>query len=537
MKIKGIAFKTFIFTATLITLVSAVTLGVLYYVMPEYYRASKETQMQMNLATLAVHLQEVEDADAARGMLIAFCMDNNASILTYETENEIATEFSSPFLSYQASGDLTQFVSIEPIRVTAGRAIADPAAGHTIQINMALASPLFEEDTPWGYERQNTTETLPTQAAWVGIEDGGDAGMAHSVDAISLTMTNTLHDSIYIKQNVDGVFAHSLVASAPLQPIGEAKGVILSLLPYILLMNVVIAVAAAYFYSRMITKPILSISSAAEQMRGLAPGAESKVESNDELGALSGNLNTLYSTLCTHIEFLQEETKRVTAMEQSKTHFLRAAGHELKTPIAALNGIVEGMLDDVGVYKDKTKYLKESKGLIRNLTMTVNEILEATRHDEINPNEEAPCAVNINRMVQKVFRNQSVLMQKNGLQVDFTGLHDFSGIVTCERAMRTALSNIVCNAVKYADTASVIRVWAENSKLVIENQCPTIPEEHLARLFDPFYSVNYSRDKSKSGTGLGLYIVKKNLDALGFAYAVSNTETGVAFSIDMDAAQ
>jgi two-component system sensor histidine kinase VanS len=78
-----------------------------------------------------------------------------------------------------------------------------------------------------------------------------------------------------------------------LQPISEAAEVIISLVPYLLIPDLLIALIAAYFYSRRLTKPILRLSDAASQMRGMTPGVASALNSRDELGELSKNLDTL----------------------------------------------------------------------------------------------------------------------------------------------------------------------------------------------------------------------------------------------------
>ena len=570
MKIRGIAFKTFIFTATLIMLVSAATLGALYFIMPEYYRKAKEETMRARLESVAAAIEKTDDFVAARQLLADFCTDNNANVVTFIDEEQISADLTSPFVQFSIDGSLSSIFSID--YTESSFAFSDETSviiprddGVALRAYTRSGStPPFARVTGAGIPAEGGMNALPSaqstgaaastrgviaisgealpvetrEAEPFGEGDETEPGMYKVLQAtpVTISIASWPVEQRIVRAAVNSPFATALSVSYTLQPISEASGVILSLLPYILLMNVLIALAAAFFYSKMITKPILAISGAAEQMRELAPGAESAVQSNDELGTLSGNLNTLYSTLCTHIESLRNETERVTALEQSKTHFLRAAGHELKTPIAALNGIVEGMLDDVGVYKDKTKYLAESKKLLGGMAKTVNEILEATRHEALNPNDEPFCETDITALAKAVLADQQYKMEERGIRADIRAQGVW--LQTRERAMRTVLSNVISNAVKYADAQSVIVLRTETAngglRFVVENECAAIPEEHLSRLFEPFYSVNYSRDKQKSGTGIGLYIVKNNLDALGLCYGLENTETGVAFWVRVD---
>ena len=552
MKLKSITFKTFLFTAVLIMLVSTATLGALSLIMPRFYEQSKHNAMQRRLDALAAEMDKIDDITDARQKIAAFCKENNALIWSYVAEDEISTDLSSPFVTIAGDVSFAQAVRIRPQVIDIRVSSEETKSVVGVQSFEAIDTQSFKialRPQEGSEQLSAFNEAFPTETLAIIVDDylpnsvtlsGGTAATSDMffTGARFGSTTAQATGNYGVTSQTSGPLATSLTATYTLQPISEANGVILSLLPYILLMNVAVALVAAYAYSKTITKPILSISGAAEQMRGMEPNAESPICSDDELGALSGNLNSLYSTLCTHIESLQDEAARVTALEQSKTHFLRAAGHELKTPITALNGIVEGMIDDIGVYKDKDRYLKESKNLLRNLALTVNEILDATRHDEANPNDEPLCTLPLADMVTAAFEIQSFQMQKKELRADFSGMHTDCFVTTKEKAMRTALSNVVSNAVKYANENSSITARTEHTNdglhLVIENDCLPIPAEHLSHLFEPFYSVNYSRDKQKSGTGLGLYIVKKNLDALGLAYSLTNTDTGVAFTVVFD---
>ena len=101
------------------------------------------------------------------------------------------------------------------------------------------------------------------------------------------------------------------------------------------------------------SKPIKQISEATEKMEQMDKTARCMVNTNDEIGVLASNVNMLYSSLLSTIENLEEEKKKVSEAEKSKIDFLRAASHELKTPVTALNAILENMILGVGKYKDR----------------------------------------------------------------------------------------------------------------------------------------------------------------------------------------
>ena len=530
MRRKSILFKTFLFAAALISLVSAATLGALYFIMPVYYEASKRDVMQNRLDLLAREVEQAEDIQAARRLIADFGAANNAQVWSYTSETEISTDLSFPFVTISGNVSFAGAVRIEAHDFV------------TVNESPAFTIQAITSDEADILAARSVTEALDRTESVLSPVYGASALLVNTeeplagVAAISSFISAGGPDSrllVFASSPINSPLLTSLRASCTLQPISEAKGVILSLLPFVLLASVLVAAAAAFFFSKLLTKPILSISGAAEQMQRLTPGAVSPVCSDDELGALSGNLNALYHTLCAHIETLRTEKERATTLEQSKTFFLRAAGHELKTPIAALNGIVEGMIDDVGVYHDRDKYLCESKTLLRTLAGTVNEILDATRSDGADDGGEE-AEVPLAALAGGIGGSLRVLAQAKRLRVH-TDVPEKITVRTRERMLRTAMTNILSNAVQYAEEDSVIAVTAAqtdgNVTFTVANRCKPISAAHLPHLFEPFYSVSQSRSRRESGTGLGLYIVKRNLDALGLPFALESTEDGVVFRV------
>lgn len=296
-----------------------------------------------------------------------------------------------------------------------------------------------------------------------------------------------------------------------------------------------ISLLASYFYAKRITKPILQISEKAERMQMLQLNIACDLNTKDELGDLSRNIDSLYRSLCMNIETLQSEMHKISQMEKSKTDFMRAASHELKTPIAALNGMLEGMIDNIGVYKDKEKYLKESQSLIQKLGGLVNEILFATKLDEIGQ-EEIQEEINIGSLIKEILQNHQFMIREKELYIQYP--MEKLRYICNQKAFRVVLSNVISNAVSYTHKGGTIAIFyecQENTRILsIENQCDPIAEDDLEKIFEPFFTLEYSRDKKKSGTGLGLYIVKKNLEAMGMKYAFRNIENGVKFEIFLE---
>lgn len=130
-------------------------------------------------------------------------------------------------------------------------------------------------------------------------------------------------------------------------------------LPISLSCSLLISGICSLLLSKAIADPIKRISATTERMMKLDRTVSCPIQTKDEIGALAQNVNDLYSNLLATIEHLEREKDAVRDMEQSKVDFLRAASHELKTPVTALNATLENMILGVGKYQDYATYLPE----------------------------------------------------------------------------------------------------------------------------------------------------------------------------------
>ena len=115
------------------------------------------------------------------------------------------------------------------------------------------------------------------------------------------------------------------------------------------------------------------------RMKELDPWVVCHVGTQDEIGILSENVNALYQSLLTTIDNLQEENARVSDAEAAKVDFLRAASHELKTPVTALGGMLDNMIMGIGRYRDWETYLPVCRDMVNKFGVMIQEILDASK--------------------------------------------------------------------------------------------------------------------------------------------------------------
>ncbi|MDR3239133.1 MAG: HAMP domain-containing histidine kinase [Clostridiales bacterium] len=491
---KGIAFKIFLFTAALIALAVIVSLGILCFILPDYYLRSKTAAIQKQADLLAHALSASRTEEDCASLIKDFAAANNAVVLALKGGEMLP--LSSPFLSLGPPSQMRVF------------------------FKTAAAS--------------GETDAILERFENIRIAGSGAAGFSEADDQIAgPRFMTSIQQQMILDKPIQNSLMDRVRIVCTMQPVGEATQVIISLTPYLLILDLLIALPAAYFYARRLTKPILRLSAVASQMRQMAPGAAGAtgaagIYSRDELGDLSRSLDLLYQSLCANIETLRQEKETVNQLEQAKTDFMRAASHELKTPIAALNGILEGMIDGIGVYKDRNKYLLECKNLISRLTGLVNEILNAAAMDAVEEKFSRD-PVDIDILLSNALEEHRVLAEGKNLRVALDLLP--CQVNTDEVIFYHTIINLVSNAVKYTPAGGLIQISLNPEVLSIENECEPIPPDQISKLFEPFFTLSYSRDKKRSGTGLGLYIVKRNLERLHMTYSMKNSDLGLQFNI------
>ena len=324
--------------------------------------------------------------------------------------------------------------------------------------------------------------------------------------------------------------AGSITAIVSRQHIEDAVSAVLMILPFTAILCMVISVLFALAYSRMFTRPIQQISAATEKMRELEPDAHCPNDTQDEIGMLADNVNSLYQTLLSTIQTLEQEIEKVEAADIQKSNFLRAASHELKTPVTAVSVMLENMLLGIGKYKDRDTYLARCKELTDRLAQMIKEILDASRAEFAGEQEQTDFL--IADALNAVIEPYQIIAKAKGIAFSVDIGEPFT-IHLPQGMIEKAISNILANAVSYTKPDSTIYVACKGQRFIIENECTPISPEHLAHIFEPFYRPDYGRDRAAGGNGLGLYLVATILKSLDISYSFSPSEDmeGMSFQI------
>ena len=302
-------------------------------------------------------------------------------------------------------------------------------------------------------------------------------------------------------------------------------------LPLSLICCLGISAFCSLLFSKAIASPIEGISASTQRMMKLDRAAKCSVHSKDEIGLLAQNVNDLYSNLLSTIEHLEQEKNRVSDMERAKVDFLRAASHELKTPVTALNATLENMILGVGKYRDYAAYLPECKELVERLSKMIQDILEASK---LNGTTEPPTTVDLPELIEDLCEPYRLIAAAH--QIPFSlDLPEQCRVTIPASPFSKAVSNVLANAVAYTESGKTVCVHMEGRNLIIENECAPIPNHEIRRLFEPFYRPDFSRSRENGGNGLGLYIVDTLLTSMNISYSFIPRQSpqGMCFIIEL----
>lgn len=241
-----------------------------------------------------------------------------------------------------------------------------------------------------------------------------------------------------------------------------------------------------------------------------------EAESEDEIGTLAKALNELYDKLRESYLELEGQNRLLEEENERQEVFMRASSHQLKTPVAAALLLVEGMINEVGKYKDTKAYLPEVKKQLLSMRKIVEDILDLNHHAR-NPEKET---VAIEGMTKEVLKAYEVQRENRKLVLTIEGRKNLQ---TDREMMKKIIDNLVSNSVQHTPEGERIEIKIDEESLCIRNYGSHIEEKLLANIFEPFVS----SDTREKGKGLGLYVAAYYCRVLNCELHIKNFEGGV----------
>ena len=253
---------------------------------------------------------------------------------------------------------------------------------------------------------------------------------------------------------------------------------------------------------------------------------------------LESTINQLRST---NIE-LERDIERKSKIDEMRKSFISDVSHELKTPIALIQGYSEGLLENVNTDEESRKFYAEViLDETNKMDKLVKQLLELMRL-EYGKREFNDTKFNIVEVEKEVIRKSKVMIEETGAKIALESSDEIN-VFADDFYIEQVVGNYMTNAIKHVKEVNgkkEIRIKNEVDveknlvKISVFNTGDNISEEHLARIWNRFYKIDSSRNRQKGGTGIGLSFVKAIMNNYGNNYGVINREDGVEFYFDLE---
>ncbi|NQF13080.1 HAMP domain-containing protein [Brevibacillus sp. HB1.3] len=324
-----------------------------------------------------------------------------------------------------------------------------------------------------------------------------------------------------------------LFAMTSLQPVNEATEIMRIYYSYIIAGTLLLVLLASFYYSRRIAAPLLRMDDMTQKMATLDFSEKIPIKTEDEIGSLSRNINRLSDMLHAHIVRLEQDIEKEKRLEQTRKEFIAGVSHELKTPLSIMESCLY-ILKDKADSPKRDYYFAAMEDEVQKMNLLVTDMLELAKYES-----------GTYRMQMDSFRID-VLLEKICVKLasDLAGkqlqLHHRLApveVIANQHRIEQVIVNFLTNAIRYTpDQEDIVISTVEGEdtlKICIENKGVQIPAEQLEKIWDRFYRVEHSRNRSTGGTGLGLAISKQILELHGADYGAMNTDEGVLFYFEL----
>lgn len=308
---------------------------------------------------------------------------------------------------------------------------------------------------------------------------------------------------------------------------------------YVGILALVMGSILMYFVTRQVTKPILHLASLSERMSHLDFEASYEGDARDEIGILGRSMNIMSDKLQDTIEKLQEanqvlqkDIEEKIQIDEMRKEFIANVSHELKTPIALIQGYAEGLAEGMCEDEESRNYycevIMDEAGKMNKM---VKQLLTLTAL-EFGNDTPLMDRFDITELIGDILNSASILIQQNDARVEYEPQGPVY-VLADEFKIEEVVTNYLNNAMNHLDGDRMIRIRMEQEddrvKISICNTGQPIPEEDIPNLWTKFFKVDKARTRAYGGSGIGLSIVKAIMDAHGQHCGAVNTADGVEF--------
>ena len=335
-----------------------------------------------------------------------------------------------------------------------------------------------------------------------------------------------------------------------LEGVRESVSIANRFLGYMGIISSLVSSVLIWLLTKKYTGPILELAQISRRMANLDFKVKYRGQTENEIGILGSSINHMSEELEKNISRLKTANMELTKdirnkekLEEMRTEFLSGISHELKTPIALIQGYAEGLKDNISEDLQEREFYCD---VIIDEASKMNEIVKkliVLNHLEYEKNIFQVERVDLSQLLCQFIKNRKALAE----QAQIVFLYDVPPNLFGwgdEFRIEEIIDNYFSNAVHYVEEDAqgnkmiriILEEMNEHLRVSVFNTGSFIAEEAKDRVWEKFYKVDKARTREYGGSGIGLSIVKAILDSLNQRYGFKNEEDGVTFWFELDKA-
>lgn len=374
----------------------------------------------------------------------------------------------------------------------------------------------------------------------------GEVTVLERGEDYSLQRTGT-GDSGYLEMYGRLSTGISFIMRTPLESIRQSAMLANRFFAYVGCLGTLMGGFIIWLVSRKITKPILELNAISERMVNLDFEVKYQGGAHNEMDLLGENINKLsvslekaISELKTANNELQKDIEKREKIDEMRKEFLSNVSHELKTPIALIQGYAEGLKEGINDEPESRNFYCE---VIMDEAAKMNAMVKKLL--ELNELEFGNDVVSMERfditaLISNYIQSASILARQSGITVrqeEAPSIYVWAD----EYKVEEVFMNYFSNAINHCGGEKIIAVKLAQKegrvRISVFNTGDPIPEEALGQIWDKFYKVDKARTREYGGSGVGLSIVKAIMEAMNQKYGVENYSNGVLFWFELETVQ
>lgn len=333
------------------------------------------------------------------------------------------------------------------------------------------------------------------------------------------------------------------IIRTPMESIRASVDIAGRFLLYVATLVILVSSIFVWYFANKLTKPLLQLAAISKKMADLEFDVKYENDSYEEIGILGDSFNAMSDKLEKTISELKiannellQDIERREKTEEMRTEFLGNVSHELKTPIALIQGYAEGLSENINDdLESKEFYCEVIMDEAEKMNELVKSLLELNQLEFGGANNLVE-RFDIVEMINGILVSLDIITKQKEATIQLS-TNEKVYVWADQFKVEHVIRNYITNALNHLDHDKIINIKIvkdDKVRISVFNTGKQIPEEDIEFIWDKFYKVDKARTREYGGNGIGLSIVKAIMNSMHQEFGVKNYSNGVEFWFELD---